>query len=465
MKSRSIVVTCICIFCWALTATAARAQITHRGLTQTLTQSGASFYQVMGDMVYANGEAVAVHMRPETSGLGMVFHRFSADAAVTAEKIFPAGTTNYYSPNICFDGARFAIVASTLTRSVFMTVDAAGNYVLAPRELPDIPYGGRTAGFKVYWTGAAYAVFGLILEPQYEGQDLSYGNFYTHFHYWLLKTDGTVSVSRQLGMLAPITYPGIEGAEREYYDAAWTGTRWFVAWYAESQSGPPLSTYIRTFDINGNLVKAEAPAFANTTAKGAKVAFSGTAVAVIGLKEVTLGGNFIYLRCFAPDGTPLAAETQINARTLGGLPTGFGPGVFWLRDRFVTIYCAPDYVSYGLYLSEFAAGGARICAEYPLRNQAGGAVTASSLAFGVDVQLVGNNERLWLKNQYDPTGYLITVQPRIHALEGDYLTAAQVADHLLGKKILPAYKQNSADFNQDGTIDCADVVARVNQGY
>ena len=60
-----------------------------------------------------------------------------------------------------------------------MKVNEAGNSVVAPFGLPNIPPGGRTAAFRIRCEPGGYAVFGLVRTPSAPGSSL----YFTDIHY------------------------------------------------------------------------------------------------------------------------------------------------------------------------------------------------------------------------------------------------------------------------------------------
>jgi hypothetical protein len=438
----------------------APSQVTWSGDSRILPIPGASFADIVGDLEWLPDGAAAVYSQPDVARSRLVYYRFDRQAVILAERTIASENYPLHAPSLCFDGANLAVTASAITRGIFLVLSPDGATVLEPFLLPDIPTGGRAAAFRVLWTGTAYAVFGCWLEPESPFQDPAYGPFYTHLRYWLIQPNGQVQVSRELRMLAPMSYPGIYGAEKTYYDVVWTGQAFFLAYFSESETGPPFSTYACMYDLGGNEIRAEAPAFANTTAKGPVLAFSGDTLALTALKEVTLTGNFIYVRFFDPAGNPLGPEVQYNSRNLG-----FGPTVSWQGDRFVTAYSDlydPGQLTYAIFLNSFTRTGARIAPEYVLQTSAGIALQ-NTMALGVDLELVGNGFTGFGKGQ-SSDAYLITVKPLVFGIAGDAPLHLLIRDILLGRLIPTAQQAAGADRNQDGTVDIADLARAIAEG-
>jgi hypothetical protein len=167
-----------------------------------------------------------------------------------------------YEPAVSWDGETCGIAVSAFTQALFLRLSLAGELLTGPVQLPGLPSGddaGRTAAFKVLWTGQAYAVFGLWLEREFPAQDLTAGAFYTHLFYWLVDKQGKILAQAALRTLAPTSYPSGEGAEKNYFDVVWTGQSFWVAYYGESQSGPPLSVYYRLFDLTRDSLFGKSP--------------------------------------------------------------------------------------------------------------------------------------------------------------------------------------------------------------
>jgi hypothetical protein len=358
--------------------------------------------QLASDLVWTGNGAAAVYAKPVGSSNSLAFYRLGPDAQVLVERVHSLAPWPCYEPSMAFDGDSFGVAVSAFTQAFFLRLSAAGDIVTGPVQLPGLPSGagaGRTAAFKVLWTGEAYAVFGLWLEREFPLQDLTSGNFYTHLRYWLFDRQGQVLAQHELRTLAPTSYPSGEGAEKNYFDVAWTGQVFFVTYYGESESGPPFSVYYRTFDLAGGSVRSESPLFAAQVAQGPKLAFNGQGLAVTALKTISMpdpnAGNYMYLRCFTADGTPRGTETAYGQRL------GFGPVVSWAGDRFLTAYCVMydmATLGYTLMFDAFDESGHLIGAEQPLRNSKG-SVVLGRMALGVDLQLVGQGNTLYGKAQ------------------------------------------------------------------
>jgi hypothetical protein len=351
--------------------------------------------QLVGSIVAIPDGAAEVISVPDGTRLRLNFHRFNTRVQTVAEQVHSHDELDFYGPALCWNGQGFGVAASTLTRAVFLVLDHDGQTVLGPQELPDLPYGGRTAGFRILWTGTQYAVFGMWLEKSNPLQDLGSGTFYTHLHYWLLNADGTAAAHRELAMLAPITYPGIEGAEKAYFDVVWTGVNYFLAYYSESESGPPLGGYFKTYDLQGNELAEEQPVFAGQVTQGVRLAWNGRTVAATGLKSIQMpdpnAGNYMYIRCFDPDGTPHGIESEY-----GGI-LGFAPTVFASANGFVTAYVVLydwNNLGYALMLNVFNEAAEHIPPEYPAAS-ADGTVALGRVSLGFDLQITSGPDLVY----------------------------------------------------------------------
>lgn len=368
--------------------------------------------QITGDLALGAGGAAAVYSQPEGfSPIRMKYYFFSPDGTIAHQNTYSSEEISFYSPAICTGPGVFGIAVSAITGGLFMILNPDGNLAYGPVELPGVPDGWRTGGFEIVRAGGAYAIFGLLLEPEFPFQDITQGNFYTHLYYWLIEDDGTIATRRELGMLAPITYPGSEGFEKVYYDVAWNGQSFFLAYYSESEQGPPLSTYYKMFDLGGNALTAERQAFATTSAKGPEVATDGNSFGLVALKEVTLTGNFIYVRFFDAAGNPYGAEVEYGDRL------GFAPTIFWQGDKFLTAYCSsnPYTLEYPIVFHAHGRTGNLLDQGYAMadaqQNTVGG-----TMAMGIDLQFVSDGKLVFGKSQ--TTNYIVNT-PVIHLLQGD----------------------------------------------
>ncbi len=424
-------------------ASAPGAQMLFRSATVLPVTGGET--QLIGSIVAVPGGAAEVISVPDGTQLNVHFYRFDTRMEIVAESIHAEDGLNFYGPSLCWDGAGFGVVASTLARAVFLILDADGRIARGPEELPGIPHGGRTAGFRVLWTGTHYAVFGMWLEKSNPFQDLSHGSFYTHLRYWLLNPDGSTAVHRELAMLAPITYPGIEGAEKAYYDVVWTGERFFLVYHAESESGPPLGGYYKMYDLQGNVIAGEQPIFAGQVTQGARLAWNGRTVAATGLKSVPMpdpdAGNHMFLRCFDPDGTPRGPERQY------GQLLGFSPTVFAVENRFVTAYVMLhdwDNLGYALMLNAFDDSGKHLGPEWPAAAP-DGAVVLGRMALGFDLQFTSGPEFVYgMAQTSDAWG--ITIQPISFALRNRPFDWPQLRWVRLGDEWILQWPDDAEDY-------------------
>jgi len=441
------------VVCGCVAISGAHAQITFRA-GQLLPFSSGGAHELIGDMVATDNGVAAVFSRPVGTTLQLMFYRFGPDAQTLVERQHSLASWNFYCPSLCWDGQNFGVVASALTQSIFLRLSPAGDIIGTPLQLPGLPTGdevGRTAAFRVLWTGQGYAVFGLWLERQYDWQGLTNGNFYTHLNYWLLDAAGQpVTQPRELRMLAPMTYPGIEGGEKDYYDVAWTGQSFFLAYYGESQTGPPFSIYYKLFDLQGNQVRDEAPVFANQVAQGPRIAWNGQTLAVTALKAISLpdpnAGNYMYIRCYDAAGAPRAVETQY------GQKLGYGPTVFWAGDKFMTAYCMMYNMAtlkYTLLFNTFDEFGRKLGNEYPLAKADGG-IVVDGMALGIDVRFAGGPTVIYAKAQ-NCDNWGLTFTPVVFTLNGDAVAAPVLAIVPDGDKIRLAWPANATGFQLQET--------------
>jgi len=363
--------------------------------------------QVLGDFVYTGDGYYGVFSSPQAGGkLDLKFYGFALNGDTVAG--YPkalSATDSFYEPQICWNGVEFGVAYSTFTRGRFLVLAPNGNVLVGPIDLPDIPsgVGQRTAAFKPVWTGEGYAIFGLILLPEYPGQTM--GNYYCFLHYWFLDPGGNVIVSRDLRNLSPVTYPTYNGEEPFWYDVVWTGGAFFLAYYAEPL-GATFTTLYAMMDLDGNPIRAEALAFATTDAVGPRVAWSGATFAVTGLKVAGLEGNKMYVRFFNAAGNPLANESQFGSQY------GAGPIISWQGDKFVAAYGMPAdmMANWGVVLKTFSANGGVIDADYLL-------VKGNSVNLLFDLKLVGDGERILFKGQYTET--TLDTRPVVYPATGD----------------------------------------------
>jgi hypothetical protein len=404
--------------------------------------------QLAGDLVWTPSGAAAVYAKPVGNEMQLAFYRFDPDARTIVERVHSLAPWPCYEPGLAYDGQAFGIALSSLTQASFLLVAPSGDILSGPVQLPGLPSGaqaGRTAAFKVIWTGQGFAVFGLWLEREFPLQELTQGNFYTHLRYWLVNSQGQTLAQKELRTLAPLSYPGTEGAERNYYDVAWTGQAFFVTYYGESQNGPPLSVYYQLFDLAGGSLRPESPLLAAQVAQGPKLAWSGQAVAATALKTISLpnpaAGNYMYLRCFAADGAPLAVETSY------GQKLGYGPIVSWVGDRFLTAYCVMydmATLGYSLMFTAFDEQGRVMGAEQPLRNAKGSVITGR-LALGVDLQVVGQGNVLYCKAQ-NSDAFAIQTTPLWFTLNNDFVISPTLKIVAQGDRMVLGWTADAAPF-------------------
>jgi hypothetical protein len=349
--------------------------------------------QTHGDLVAHDGGVTALYSRPDLGGLRLFLYRWSADGAVQVAREVGAPAEIYYEPGACWDGARYAIAASSYTRGHFLVLDAAGDALLPTTPLPSIPFGGRTAALRVRCTPLGYAVFALLLEPQFPGS----GYYYTRLHYWLLDASGAAAVDRDLGiLLAPISYPGFEGLEKEYYDVAWTGSGFLVAYAAECGTPASFQACYRVVDAAGNTVRAEAP-LTTTPTQGPHLASHGAVVGAATLRQIPFPNpsNALFARFFTADGTPRGPEQRYDDPAL--FPLGYAPTIVATPDGFLAAYVQPNpfTLAYDVMLAPFSALGARL--GYGVAVADATNLVADTINLGVDFQLAAYGRLLFGK--------------------------------------------------------------------
>jgi len=369
---------------------------------------------ILGDLAACPDGVGAVYCKPEGyAGFRLMFYLIGKDGTILQEKQINWDTYNFYEPSLCWDGTNFGVVASTLTQAAFLVLSPQGAVQLNPVLLPGIPLGGRTAAFRILWTPNGYAVFGLWGEPEYPGQTQGY--YYTYLRYWLLNAAGGVLAQKDLGIQQPLLYPGSEGAERTYFDVVWTGASFFVAYAAESQTGPPLSVYTKMFDLQGNLVRGEAPALVSTVAAGPALATNGLSIGLTALKAIALEGNHLYARFFDMAGNPRANEVEYSSPLGLGAGPPYGPTMGLEGGGFVAAYCAPTFTNFVIRFKPFDATGQAVGQEYSLTDS-GGNVHGGTFALGMDLQLEGRGRTLFAKAQ--SSNYIVNT-PHVMVLKTD----------------------------------------------
>jgi hypothetical protein len=372
-----------------------------------------------GDLISVGDGAAAVHTRPEGSVPGRLdFRRFGPNLEILVQLTVGDPTKTYYEPTLCFDGANYAVAASTITRNEFMILSPSGAVVLPAIELPDDrdDVGWRTAAFRVLCTPEGYAVFGMVLEPTLPGSS----TYYTHMYYWLIDGTGTVLVARDLLveealLMAPISYPGFTGLEREYFAVVRAGAGYFLAYSAECGSPAVFQVCYRTLNLAGQTLRAEAPATTITT-QGPHLATNGQVIGLATLRQnpPPTGGNYLYARFFELDGTPLAPEVRYDADLF---PLGFAPQIARYGDRFLALYAYTDPLSPGpetfVKFAEFDALGASILDTGTVTDPLN--LFMGDINLAVDLQLVGDGKRLFGKGQYG----IVSIRPILYLLNVD----------------------------------------------
>jgi len=351
--------------------------------------------QTHGDLAAHDGGVTALYSRPDLGGLRLFLYRWAPDGTPQLAREVGDPAEIYYEPGACWDGQRYAIAASSYTRGHFLVVDAAGDALLPTTPLPSIPFGGRTAAFRVRCTPLGYAVFALLLEPEFVGS----AYYYTRLHYWLLDASGAAAVDRDLGiLLAPISYPGFEGLEKEYYDVAWTGNGFLVAYSAECGTPASFQACYRVIDAAGDTVRAEAP-LTTTPTQGPHLASHGAVVGAATLLEVPFPNpsNTLFARFFDADGTPRGPEQRYDDPAL--FPFGYAPAMVSTRDGFLAAYVQPNplTLAYEVMLAPFSPLGLRLGYGAAVADPAN--LVPDTINLGIDFQLAAYGTQLYGKGQ------------------------------------------------------------------
>ena len=350
--------------------------------------------QTHGDLVAHDGGVTALHSRPDLGDLRLFLSRWTAAGTQVVARVVTSAGEIHYEPSLCWDGTRYAVATSSYTRGSFLLLGPTGDVLLPAVEPPSIPFGGRTAAFRVRCTPNGYAVFALLLEPEFPGSPY----FYTRLHYWLLDATGAASVDRDLGiLLAPISYPGFEGAEKEYYDVAWTGAGFLVSYAAECGSPASFQACYRVINLAGDTVRAEAPATTVPT-QGPHLATNGAVIGVATLRQNPFpGGNTLFARFFDLDGTPRGPEQRYDDPMLA--PLGFAPTIVHSQEGFLAAYVQSDpyTLAYQVMLAPFDAAGVRIGYGAPVADPLG--VVFDTINLGIDFQLAAQGSLLYGKGQ------------------------------------------------------------------
>lgn len=405
-----------------VTAATAQAQLQHLGAAKLPFTAGVG---TLGDLAFAGDEFGALYS--PLDGTLRLF-RFSLAGRSLLDRTIGNPASFYYEPSLCWDGASYAIASSTLTQAEFMKVDEQGSAVVAPFGLPDIPFGGRTAAFRIRCAAEGYFVFGLVLTPSAPGSLV----YFTGLHVWKLNAAGVVQSHLDLGLqLAPISYVGTAGVgtEKEYYDVALTSTRMFFAYSAECGSPAVFQTCISVFDKAGAPIRGEGPAtFA--TVQGPHLATDGTTVALAALRQEPMpplgGGNKLFVRFYDANGFPLGAERQYDA--VGDFPLGYAPTIFLHRGHFHPAYVYPDpfTLHYTIKYREFDAAGVPV-AETQAVTDPNDYLRGATVNLGIDLQLVSAGSHLLGKGQDG----VVTITPLLFLVPEPAVGAALASGILL----------------------------------
>lgn len=384
-----------CVACLViLLASAAQAQLQHLGAAKLPFSAGVG---TLGDLAFGGDEFAALYSPLDGS---LRLFRYSLAGSTRLDRTIGNAASFYYEPSLCWDGTGYAIASSTITQAEFMKVDEAGDAVVAPFGLPDIPFGGRTAAFRIRCVSDGYAVFGLVLTPSAPGSSL----YFTGIHYWKLNVAGVVQDHVDLGLqLAPISYVGTAGVgtEKEYYDVALAGDRMFFAYSAECGSPATFQACISVFDTAGVLTRGEAPATFPPT-QGAHLATDGFTVAVATLRQdlmPPLGtGNQLYVRFFDEEGVAYAAAQRYDDAS--DFPMGYAPTIFLHQGQFFPAYVYPDpfTLEYRLKYRPFDGAGSPVSVTQTITDP-NDYLRGATVNLGIDLQFVSAGTHLLGKGQ------------------------------------------------------------------
>ncbi len=390
-----------------LIASSASAQLQYLSAQKLPFSSGVG---TLGDLSFGGNEFGAIYS--PLDGRLRLF-RFSLSGAPLLDRTIGTAASFYYEPSLCWDGSNYAIASSTITQAEFMKVNEAGDSVVPPTGLPGIPFGGRTAAFRIRCTATGYSIFGLVLTPSAPGSSL----YFTDVHYWTLNGAGVVQSHVDLNLLlAPISYIGTAGVgtEKEYYDVALAGSRFLVAYSAECGSPSVFQTCYSVFDIAGNLTRAEGPATTITT-KGPHLATDGVTIGLATLRQEQMpplgGGNKLYVRFFDPNGVPRAVEQRYDAA--GDFPTGYAPTIFLHQGHFFPAYIYPNPFTLD-YLIKYAEydGNGLLVSGTRLVNDPSNFVDGATINLGIDLQFVSAGTHVFGKGQDG----VVTITPIVFLL-------------------------------------------------
>ncbi len=420
-----------------LGAASVHAQLQHLGAAKLPFSAGPG---TLGDLAFGGDEFAALYAPLDGS---LRLYRFSLAGTTRLDRTIGQPASFYYEPALCWDGSGYAIASSTITQAEFMKVDEAGDPLIAPFGLPGIPFGGRTAAFRIRCVAGGYAVFGLVLTPSAPGSSV----YFTGLHTWKLNGAGAVVDHFDLGLqLAPISYVGTAGVgtEKEYYDVAVAGDRMFFAYSAECGSPATFQACISVFDADGVPVRGEGPATFPPT-QGAHLATDGVTVAVATLRQdlmPPLGtGNQLYVRFFDTDGIPWIAAQRYDAA--GDFPTGYAPAIFLHQGHFFPTYVYPDPLTleYRLKVREFDASGNALAATATITDP-NDYLNGATVNLGIDLQLVSAGTHLLGKAQDG----VVTITPLLFLVPEPGLGGALAAGLLaLGLRVRRRRPGSAAD--------------------
>lgn len=301
-----------------------------------------------GEICFSGTKFNGIYPRELDATNYLDFYIFDLNGNKESRKTYSSNEA-FYEPSIGWNGNGFGIAYSTIGGFKFMIIAPNGDIQLNPVSLPNIPIGvkARTAAPKVIWTGYGYAVFGLVLVPEYINQPADTGYWYNYLFYWFIDPYGNVLVAKNIKDLTGITYPKYRGQERGWYDAVWASGSFFVTYLDEIPGNPPLpGAYCAMLDISGNFIKPEYYAFSAIHGYGAQIAYSGASYAITAIDSPASNQTAMYVRFYDLSGNPLGNEINFLQASIGIVKP---PTVSWLGDKFVIGYAYVPNEGYATY--------------------------------------------------------------------------------------------------------------------
>lgn len=372
------------------------------------------------DIVFAGDRFCGIFPHDLDATNYMDYYNFGLNGSVTSKITFSSSEA-FIEPTIAWNGAGHGIAYSTIGDIRFMIIDINGNVLLNPIKMPGIPLGvkARTAAPKVIWTGNGYAVFGLVLIPSDPTKPDGTGIHYCNLFYWFIDPYGNVVNQKMVGELYGLEYPKFRGQEMYWYDVVWSGYSFFVAYYHEVPTTPPLpSVCYRLIDINGNQLTADGVAYSNVISAKPLLAWSGTTFALSAAGYPSSSSTGLYVRFFDAAGTPLALENKIYEAQIGVYTP---PVVSWQGDKFVLGFSIVPNNGYSTYatlaLTTYSYQGNLLDAPYIF----GTTEPEQFISAGTYMKIVGVGDNLLFTGLRNEIAYN-KVYPMIYNGIGDIVT-------------------------------------------